>query len=862
MPADSSHNPQARRNSRKHASEDDIDVRRARGEVSCAECRRLKLKCDKKLPCSSCVRRGVHSICPNGKMAAGQGTRFVLADTSQLHTKITEMGQRIRQLEDALAISHSGITNETHPLLRDELLSIKFGPENGTTSPAPPSRDPSVESIDAFGTLTIFDRDLSKYFGRSAGSEKLKYLQAGAEMEPSWIPDDDQSSTSMLTQDILRLSNLFPMCAEANSEKTMDILFSHLPEQPRAWALCETYLEQGAWQFQPIRRDELIDEILVPIYRSRKERASSDSNQPHVISPHRLASLYIVFAIGALVDLTLDPYSSEAESFALLCRAAISLRSVFDSPEICTVQTISLLAHYQTFAGKRYTLDAAWTVMSLAAKLAQSVKFLDRDGSRWDFDAKTVDRRRSLFYELFCSEQFHSLAIGRPPALRPSYVDCEFPTDDVPMMDEEGKLQMGYFQWKYEFCRDILAQVLELTLTAELPSYQTILDLDRKVREKTLPAHLNVFMSAEDEHCTPAAYMRRCNLGQYRSVTLLFLHRSFFAQAMLDHPVNPLRSPYAPSFLAAYRCASGVIKSSLNHYDRFPDLCRRWWNVGSQSFLILNQIIVGSIVTRSPSSAMAPNAFIELGLACDLFEKCNSDSRRSRSGLAILNRLRDKAFQIFSQLRSGTSPIPSSLSVGRDYGDDELALFGGQTRVLFSKLLLLQRSKQKNQTESFVNTPISTSDSDSPAPSDATDSKDNSPETLPDVHPSLVEYISLLPPSQHPRSPPPESALEQFYTNPFAQTSFPNSQMQNLSMSLPDVPSQVPSSNGQSFPRFFSDLGDFSMGTFTAEPTVMDGTASTGDLMNLDLMMTDSGIDQQWRSFMRDSGLLDQRSSS
>lgn len=96
---------------------------------------------------------------------------FVLADTSQLHTKITEMGQRIRQLEDALAISHSGISNEPHPLLRDELLSIKFGPENGTTSRAPPSRDPSVESIDAFGTLTIFDRDLSKYFGRSAGSE-------------------------------------------------------------------------------------------------------------------------------------------------------------------------------------------------------------------------------------------------------------------------------------------------------------------------------------------------------------------------------------------------------------------------------------------------------------------------------------------------------------------------------------------------------------------------------------------------------------------------------------------------------------------------------------------------------------------
>lgn len=59
----------------------------------------------------------------------------------------------------------------------------------------------------------------------------------------------------------------------------------------------------------------------------------------------------------------------------------------------------------------------------------------------------------------------------------------------------------------------------ELTLTAEAPQYQTVLELDRKVREKTLPPHLNVFMSPEDEHCTPSVYMRGCLLGQYRSVS-------------------------------------------------------------------------------------------------------------------------------------------------------------------------------------------------------------------------------------------------------------------------------------------------------------------------------------------------------
>jgi hypothetical protein len=315
-------------------------------------------------------------------MAAGQGTRFVLADTSQLHMKITEMGQRIRQLEDALAISQAGVSNEPHPLLRDELLSIKFGPDNGTVSPPPRSRDASVESLDAFGTLTVFDRGQSKYFGRSAGTETL--LLAGAEMGPGWIPDDQPST---LSQDVLRLANLFPMCGgetdSEDSEKTMDVLFSHLPEQPRAWALCETYLEQATWHLQPIRREELIDDILVPIYRSKKERASSEPSRLHTISPHRLAALFIIFALGTLVDLTMEPFNSEAENFAVLCRAAICLRSVFDSPETCTVQAIVLLATYQTYAGKRYTLDAAWSVISLGAKLAQSSLNSDWSSPRW-----------------------------------------------------------------------------------------------------------------------------------------------------------------------------------------------------------------------------------------------------------------------------------------------------------------------------------------------------------------------------------------------------------------------------------------------------------------------------------------------
>lgn len=82
------------------------------------------------------------------------------------------MGQRIRQLEDALTIFQSGVSTETHPLLRDELLPIKFGPEvRQTDEPESAMKDTLTESMDALGTLTIGDNGESKYYGRSAGSE-------------------------------------------------------------------------------------------------------------------------------------------------------------------------------------------------------------------------------------------------------------------------------------------------------------------------------------------------------------------------------------------------------------------------------------------------------------------------------------------------------------------------------------------------------------------------------------------------------------------------------------------------------------------------------------------------------------------
>ena len=76
----------------------------------------------------------------------------MLASTEVLHEKILELSTRVRELEDALAASHSAWSNEQHPLLRDDLLRIKNPLERDAGQEK--HREPEEEDVvDAVGSL-------------------------------------------------------------------------------------------------------------------------------------------------------------------------------------------------------------------------------------------------------------------------------------------------------------------------------------------------------------------------------------------------------------------------------------------------------------------------------------------------------------------------------------------------------------------------------------------------------------------------------------------------------------------------------------------------------------------------------------
>ena len=172
---------------------------------------RLKLRCDRGIPCGSCVKRGCGAICPDGThqlfnlllettpahdrpqvhsplgkatgmLLAGFITktvltlcRFVLASTQELHEKITELCSRTRDLEDALRTSHSHNASGPHPLLSDELLRVKAplqrdAPPRNPTTINQEEEENNPDIIDSFGTLAIDGAGHTSYHSQFANS--------------------------------------------------------------------------------------------------------------------------------------------------------------------------------------------------------------------------------------------------------------------------------------------------------------------------------------------------------------------------------------------------------------------------------------------------------------------------------------------------------------------------------------------------------------------------------------------------------------------------------------------------------------------------------------------------------------------
>ncbi|KAF7975554.1 hypothetical protein HWV62_43752 [Athelia sp. TMB] len=607
------------------------------------------------------------------------------------------MSQRIRELEDALALLQSQISKETHPLLREELLYVKDLPEKRPSAEPDAPEDPLAgDPVDAFGTLTIDDSGESIYFGATAGSEAIAKPE---------IPTVTAHTMPVLLNSLAAMFPVGSQCPVGHETfgKAMDMLLSYLPSRSLALSLCETFVAQASWLLQPVKQDELIQDILTPIYIAKEERENAQSAFALHLSPHKLSTIFSVFALAILGDLTLPAFNEEGDRYHHCARAALALRSVFDSPK-----------------------------------------------------------------------------------------------------------------------------------------------LDRKIRDSPLPP-----MMMNENNIN--GIMRDGYVSIARAIVLLFLHKNYFARALIDYPADPLRSPYATSFSVAARCSSAVIQSSSGHIRRFPELCMRSFTLWSTLFSAA--MVSGLIVTRAPSSSMAPAAFSDLVLAVELFESLAKLSERVRTGMDILHKLQEKASSLLKQ-HHGSGPT-SHISQRQNLDADDLAIYSGQ---IVGDIIPQRTSLARDQ--SVTGTSMSPGPSVTPATLTTSEgqssailspfSAHNDPGPMPEICPSILPS-GVVTPRLPPFDSPFQIGTSEVSTCTSSEMQAPGFSSLHSHMDYSSEenhhPAQVPSN------EFTFDLSMDSFQQLYTETLGSSSGANDGNEPGTSLS-NDMGVDMDWALFMKESGLI------
>lgn len=141
-------------------------------------------------------------------------------------------------------------------------------------------------------------------------------------------------------------------------------------------------------------------------------------------------------------------------------------------------------------------------------------------------------------------------------------------------------------QWRYRYVRDVAAEICETVTSARPLRYCDVLDLDQKIRG--FPVHPSAVTKVPEkddlEPNSEFSNVFHLIINWYKEVSLLHTHRNFFAKAVMDFPENPMRSPFAASFLATYRSASAVIRFYCENVHAVYLTTLRFWHAWSVFF--------------------------------------------------------------------------------------------------------------------------------------------------------------------------------------------------------------------------------------------------------------------------------------
>ena len=422
---------------------------------SCITCRKRKVKCDKRHPCSNCNRAAIECVFPGPGRAPRRSRK----------PPDTELLARLRRLEGVVQSLGKGIDEEVENTNESvEVPKVEFEPlqpngmENFNAKDVKPPKDCAIVGPydpnrvhgeigglnKEFGRLKVENgksRYVSNKFWNSLSEEVAEMrdiLDDDTEDEEDYPSPGSGSSASANHQGFI-----FSFSSTILSLRN----FHPVPEQiPIYWGIFKANV------------DPVIKLLHIPHYENLVFQASS--NLDHISKPIEVLMFTIYFA--AITTLSADDCirqlglekQAALRKYRFAVEQALARAGFLNTQELVVLQSMLL---FLTCVRRSDDTRYVWTLTGLLIRLAQGLG-IHRDGQQFGLSPFETEMRRRLWWQISSLDTRASEDQGTDPSIVEQSFDTKFPLnindeDFDPRTKETPKEHEGATEMTFDLIR-------------------------------------------------------------------------------------------------------------------------------------------------------------------------------------------------------------------------------------------------------------------------------------------------------------------------------------------------------------------------------------------------------------------------
>ncbi|KAL8900333.1 MAG: hypothetical protein Q9207_005748, partial [Kuettlingeria erythrocarpa] len=419
---------------------------------SCVTCRKRKVRCDKRHPCSNCNKAAIECVFPGPGRAPRRSRKppdaELLARLRRLEGVVQHLGKNLD--EEAEKVDHivkeepdtteAGDESDTKPRECEKKIPKACGMFNG-----PQPRKQSVDGVTKeFGRLVVEEgrsRYVSNKFWNSM-SEEIAEMRDILD-DPTEDEDDFPSPGSGSSASGNHQGFVFSFSSIILS------LRNYHPPANQVLTYWEVYKEN-------------VDPLLKILHRPSTEKILSDAAKDldHVSKPLECMMFSIYFAaVTSLSDeeclnMTGMEKDSALRKYRFAFEQAMARAGFLSTTELVILQAFTI---FLVCVRRHDDTRFVWTLTGLLIRLAQSLG-IHRDGEQFDLAPFETEMRRRLWWSLIHMDMRASEEHGTDPTIFEQSFDTRFPLnvndDDIyPSMKEAPSEHEGATEMTFDLIR-------------------------------------------------------------------------------------------------------------------------------------------------------------------------------------------------------------------------------------------------------------------------------------------------------------------------------------------------------------------------------------------------------------------------